>query len=61
MEKSLTKKDYFRIFLLYGIVYSTIPIIISEIIWDIIIDGVGLKAGLLRDIIESFFMQKINI
>ena len=53
--KKLTKKDYFRIFLLYGIVYATIPIIIVEIIWDIIFDGIGFRVGLYRDLIESFF------
>lgn len=55
MKKKLTKKDYFRIFLLYGIVYATIPIIISEITWDIIFDGIGFKMGLWREIVESFF------
>lgn len=33
MKGKLTKKDYFRIFLLYGIVYATIPIIIAEVTW----------------------------
>lgn len=55
MNKSLTSKDYRKIFFLYGIVYATIPIIICEIIWDIIFDGIGLKVGLYRDIVESFF------
>ena len=55
MKKELTKKDYFRIFLLYGIVYSTIPIIIAEIVWDIIFDGIGFKVGLYRELVESFF------
>lgn len=41
MRKSLTKKDYFKIFLKYGILYATIPIIIAEVIWDIIFDGIG--------------------
>ena len=55
MDKSLKAKDYRRILLLYGIVYATIPIIIAEITWDIIFDGIGFKVGLLREIIESFF------
>lgn len=55
MNKSLTSKDYRKIFFLYGIVYATIPIIICEIIWDIIFDGIGFKVGLYRDIVESFF------
>jgi len=54
MKKSLTKKDYFRIFLLYGIVYATIPIIVAEITWDIIFDGIGFKVGLYRELVESF-------
>ena len=55
MKENLTKKDYFKIFLLYGIVYATIPIIIAEITWDIIFDGIGFKVGLWRELIESFF------
>ena len=55
MKKNLTKKEYFRIFLLYGIVYATIPIIFTEIMWDIVFDGVGFKVGLCRELIESFF------
>ena len=55
MEKKLTKKDYLKIFLLYGIVYATIPIIIAEITWDIIFDGIGFKVGLWRELVESFF------
>ena len=31
MKEDLTRKDYFKILLLYGLVYATIPIIISEI------------------------------
>lgn len=55
MKNELTKKDYFKIFLLYGIVYATIPIIIAEITWDIILGGIGFKVGLCRDLVESFF------
>lgn len=55
MKKQLTKKDYFQIFLLYGIVYATIPIIITEIIWDSIFNGIGFKVGLCRELVESFF------
>jgi len=55
MNKNLTSKDYRKIFFLYGIIYATIPIIICEIIWDIIFDGIGFKIGLYREIVESFF------
>ena len=55
MKKRLTKKDYFKILLFYGVVCATIPIIFTEIIWDIIFDGIGFKAGLYRDLVESFF------
>ena len=34
MNNTLTSKDYRRIFFLYGIVYATNPIIITEITWD---------------------------
>ena len=34
MNNTLKGKDYRRIFFLYGIVYTTIPIIITEITWD---------------------------
>lgn len=55
MNNSLTKKDYLKIFFIYGIVYATIPIIIAEIAWDCIFDGIGFKVGLWRELIESFF------
>lgn len=55
MNKTLKRKDYWKIFLLYGIVCATIPIIITEITWDSIIKAIGLNEGLLKDIIESFF------
>lgn len=54
MNKSLKAKDYRRIFLLYGIVYATIPIIIAEVTWDSLINLAGLNEGLLRELIESF-------
>ena len=55
MNNTLKGKDYRRIFFLYGIVYTTIPIIITEITWDWVANLVGLQEGLLREIIESFF------
>lgn len=54
MNKFLKAKDYRRIFLLYGIVYATIPIIITEVTWDSIVNLVGLNEGLLRELIGSF-------
>lgn len=55
MNRVLKSKDYWRIFLLYGIVYATIPIIIMEITWDSLIRSIGLNEGLLKELIESFF------
>ena len=55
MNNTLKKKDYRRIFFLYGIVYATIPIIIMEITWDSLIRSIGLNEGLLKELIESFF------
>ena len=61
MEKTLKSKDYRRIFFLYGIICATIPIIITEIIWDMLIGDViinrliGIKEGLLKELIASFF------
>ena len=55
MSSTLKSKDYWRIFLLYGIVYATIPIIIMEITWDSLIRFIGLNEGLLKELIESFF------
>ena len=37
-EKNLKGKDYFKIALFYGIVCATLPIIITEITWDSIIN-----------------------
>ena len=47
MNKSLERRDYWRIFFLYGIVYATIPIIITEITWDSLANMIGLSEGLL--------------
>ena len=55
MSSTLKSKDYWRIFLLYGIVYATIPIIIMEITWDSLIRSIGLNEELLKELIESFF------
>ena len=55
MENNLTKKDYFKIFLLYGAVIATIPIIITEITWDIIYKAIGPQNTLIKELIESFF------
>ena len=54
MNKELKAKDYRRIFLLYGIVYATIPIIIAEITWDSLANLIGLSEGLTKELISSF-------
>ena len=54
MDKTLKGKDYLKIFLLHGIVYATIPIIIFEIIWDKTFHLIGLNEGILRELIGSF-------
>ena len=55
MNKVLKRRDYLRIFFLFGIVYATIPIIITEITWDSLAKLVGLNDGLFKELIESFF------
>ena len=50
----MNKKDYIKIFFLYGIVYATIPIIITEITWDSLANLIGLHEGLLKELIGSF-------
>ena len=54
MDETIKTKDYRRIFFLNGIVYATIPIIITEIIWDAVVNFIGLNEGLLRELIGSF-------
>ena len=49
----MSKKDYLKVALFFGLVCATIPIIITEIIWDSIADKIGLY-GLLRELIGSF-------
>lgn len=57
MNEVLKAKDYRRVFLLYGIVYATIPIIITEITWDFFANLIGLNEGLLRELIGSFLIH----
>jgi hypothetical protein len=45
----LTRNDYVKTALVYGLCFTCLLIIISEVIWDNIADQVGLS-GLLRDI-----------
>ena len=52
-KKEERKINYLEIFFLYGIVYATLPIICTEIIWDKIATLIGLE-GLLRELIGSF-------
>ena len=54
MTKPLKRKDYWRIFLLFGVVYATIPIIIAEITWDSLANMIGLSEGITRELIGSF-------
>lgn len=53
MNSSLRKKDYWRIFLLFGIVYATIQIIFAEITWDKVANLIGLSEGLFKEIITQ--------
>ena len=53
-NRRLKFKDYKAIAFLYGIVYTTIPIIILEILWDNLANLIGLS-GLIRELIASFF------
>ena len=55
MNNTLKAKDYLKIFLLYGIVYATIPIIIFEITWDKIYSLIGPNTEIIKELIESFF------
>ena len=54
MTKPLKRKEYWRIFLLFGVVYATIPIIIAEITWDSLANMIGLSEGITRELIGSF-------
>lgn len=47
-------KDYIRTALVYGFLFSCLLIIITEIIWDIIVNRTGLS-GLPRELIADFF------
>ena len=53
-SKRLKFKDYRAMALLYGIVYASIPIIISEILWDSLAKAIELT-GLTLELIASFF------
>ncbi|MBP3901656.1 MAG: PrsW family intramembrane metalloprotease [Blautia sp.] len=50
----LSLKDYIRTALVYGLLFSCVLIIITEIIWDIIMKRTGLS-GLPLEIIGDFF------
>ncbi|MBQ9010982.1 MAG: hypothetical protein IJ088_16870 [Clostridia bacterium] len=50
----LTGKDYVKVVLLYGLCCTCIPIIITEILWDVVADVIGLS-GLKRDLLSDFF------
>ena len=53
MDIEQKKINYWTIALFYGLVCATIPIIITEIIWDSVAAGIGLT-GLTRDLISDF-------
>ncbi len=53
-NNKLTKKNYLFIFLFYGFVVATIPIIITELSWDGILNGIGVEKNIQRELIECF-------
>ena len=55
-NRVLTRKDYWRSAGVYGFCFTSLLIIVTEILWDSIADRVGLS-GLARDIIADFFAR----
>ncbi len=52
--QKLTKKNYLIIFLFFGFVVATLPIIVAELTWDGICNAVGFEKTIYREIIECF-------
>ena len=52
-NRVLTKKDYWKAAVVYGFCYTSLLIIVTELLWDGIAGRVGLS-GLKRDILSSF-------
>ena len=52
-KRVLTKKDYWRTAGVYGFCYTCLLIIITEILWNVLADRIGLS-GLERDIASDF-------
>ena len=52
-NRVLTRKDYWKTALVYGLCYTSLLIIITEIIWDSFADRIGLT-GITRDILADF-------
>ena len=44
-RRVLSRNDYIKTALVYGLLFSCLLIIITEIIWDIIANGAGLSAS----------------
>ena len=53
-NRVLTRKDYWKTAGVYGLGYTCVLIIATEVIWDMIADRAGL-AGFSQDIISDFF------
>ena len=53
-RRVLKKNDYWRAAIVYGFCYTSLLIIITEILWDVLADRIGLS-GIKRDILADFF------
>ena len=56
-NRVLTKKDYWKAAVVYGFCYTSLLIIVTEILWDGIAGRVGLS-GLKGDILSSFSVRR---
>lgn len=53
-DKKLTRNDYLVIFFLFGLVFTTLLIIVFELTWDGVCKAVHFEKGLKRELIECF-------
>ena len=53
-NRVLKRNDYWRTAGVYGFCYTCLLIIVTEILWDVVADRIGLT-GLKRDILADFF------